>query len=209
MVFVLLPQFHRFNGAATLSLRKCGTRKGSSSGTTSFNGAATLSLRKFLPSSMLSFISRTLQWGRNFIVAETYGRRQAITDQPSASMGPQLYRCGNLLVASQLVFRLAASMGPQLYRCGNHHVLPTPIHINGASMGPQLYRCGNTGRHQETPTLNTKLQWGRNFIVAETWVTIRVLTGTDIASMGPQLYRCGNVVLEDFLNHYEKASMGP
>ena len=36
-----------------------------------------------------------LQWGRNFIVAEigTAGRRAV--SAPTASMGPQLYRCGN------------------------------------------------------------------------------------------------------------------
>ena len=36
-----------------------------------------------------------------------------------ASMGPQLYRCGNVAVAYLFVEMFVASMGPQLYRCGN------------------------------------------------------------------------------------------
>ena len=40
---------------------------------------------------------KVLQWGRNFIVAEIgIGSREAL-DQARASMGPQLYRCGNML----------------------------------------------------------------------------------------------------------------
>ena len=38
----------------------------------------------------------TLQWGRNFIVAETRRRRGNIPGHFQASMGPQLYRCGNI-----------------------------------------------------------------------------------------------------------------
>ena len=36
-----------------------------------------------------------LQWGRNFIVAETCKRRYTRHEKVHASMGPQLYRCGN------------------------------------------------------------------------------------------------------------------
>ena len=38
-----------------------------------------------------------LQWGRNFIVAEMSQRRRLPDANPKASMGPQLYRCGNMI----------------------------------------------------------------------------------------------------------------
>ena len=100
-----------------------------------FNGAATLSLRKYVG-------------------------HQEIYQYNRASMGPQLYRCGNVegLTWHTRQSSRFASMGPQLYRCGNGHTSPD---FNGAatlslrkfsdgglmdciaSMGPQLYRCGN------------------------------------------------------------------
>ena len=35
-------------------------------------------------------------------------------------------------------------------------------------MGPQLYRCGNKEGSEEIEDSVKTLQWGRNFIVAET-----------------------------------------
>ena len=84
-----------------------------------------------------------LQWGRNFIVAETGLHAASLCNFRPASMGPQLYRCGNPAETEQQAMTEDASMGPQLYRCGN----PEPGSRDGldlvASMGPQLYRCGN------------------------------------------------------------------
>ena len=135
-----------------------------------FNGAATLSLRKH---------------------CSPHGRH---VSQPLASMGPQLYRCGNepwppsshgwqltlqwgrnfIVAETNRGFgchasHAGASMGPQLYRCGNLPCLPRlrrRDHL--ASMGPQLYRCGNLDYTEEAQRDPYTLQWGRNFIVAET-----------------------------------------
>ena len=60
-----------------------------------------------------------LQWGRNFIVAEMRLIACQRVDTGRASMGPQLYRCGNAADAAQGAGQACASMGPQLYRCGN------------------------------------------------------------------------------------------
>ena len=154
---------------------------------------------------------KTLQWGRNFIVAEicmmpgkyTCGYRRA-------SMGPQLYRCGNCLISCLSINKSQpASMGPQLYRCGNQEPIPSSASstscFNGAatlslrkqlhgqrenlghehaSMGPQLYRCGNGV------------------------IVVGALAG-DVASMGPQLYRCGNFFSWRIRDNKEIASMGP
>ena len=111
-----------------------------------FNGAATLSLRKCLPPIDVDRKAFRLQWGRNFIVAEIkfggFGNWLVFR----ASMGPQLYRCGNI------------SLGE--IRSKNHH---------HASMGPQLYRCGNGEMGLLDGIAVLLLQWGRNFIVAETY----------------------------------------
>ena len=110
-----------FNGAATLSLRKCeefqqqtSTYKALQWGrsfivaemrprtrrpqrtSSGFNGAATLSLRKCRGGSHGPFFPLPLQWGRNFIVAEISRSSFSVDVNCRASMGPQLYHCGNL-----------------------------------------------------------------------------------------------------------------
>ena len=42
-------------------------------------------------------ITAKLQWGRNFIVAEICSRDVPLIHVIAASMGPQLYRCGNAI----------------------------------------------------------------------------------------------------------------
>ena len=134
-----------------------------------------------------------------------------------ASMGPQLYRCGNHVRNNTNLIPPIASMGPQLYRCGNSTFSCLGLQVGLlASMGPQLYRCGNCQIIGMQCILFRSLQWGRNFIVAERcqqsraaallWsfngaatVSLRKYAGhvcQDVlrsqTSMGPQLYRCGN-----------------
>ena len=160
-------------------------------GVASFNGAATLSLRK--PLRCLPNLVRValLQWGRNFIVAETRS--------PPTTTG---YCSG---------FNGAATLSLRKRQPPRHTPTPTSS-FNGAatlslrklwggpgqrgsipaSMGPQLYRCGNL--YTLITGLDTflLLQWGRNFIVAETGKRQRRGGVGHHASMGPQLYRCGN-----------------
>ena len=110
-----------FNGAATLSLRKCLKIQilNSSADSICFNGAATLSLRKSIV--LLDEINTLspLQWGRNFIVAEISALPPSVIPAASLQWGR------NFIVAeieSNEVVRdllALASMGPQLYRCGN------------------------------------------------------------------------------------------
>ena len=233
---------NRFNGAATLSLRKpiwspavrvmlaalqwgrnfivAETRSlrmttGSYSG---FNGAATLSLRKLTSFLIGSYGLDVLQWGRNFIVAETRFRHPVLARQPELQWGRNFIvaetvpsACGRWpgqtcfngaatlslrkLVARgrQILLQAGASMGPQFYRCGN--VSPGLVDEIAvpASMGPQLYRCGNEIAKYPHTYIANLLQWGRNFIVAETEGLAPLGDGVPLASMGPQLYRCGNM----------------
>ena len=110
---------------------------------TCFNGAATLSLRKCEPlPADLSTLAR-LQWGRNFIVAEMcvwtcakvsilslqWGRNFIVAEMSSAyphiSGQGELQWGRNFIVAETIqgeagaVPNAAASMGPQRYCCGN------------------------------------------------------------------------------------------
>ena len=98
------------------------------------------------PGAGAVFVLASLQWSRNFIVAEMWEKaiRQQIVLH--ASMEPQLYRCGNLDIRYWMAFLEVASMEPQLYRCGNLLGYAWQIYIKHASMEPQLYRCGNTKR---------------------------------------------------------------
>ena len=160
-----------------------------------------------------------LQWGRNFIVAETGLQDSGHSVYRGASMGPQLYRCGNNaqpIGASDVdpSFNGAATLSlrkpaPRWYRpsllmvCFNgaatlslRKLLPgVGVHrvVLLASMGPQLYRCGNCSRASACIASSCWLQWGRNFIVAETSTGRLEVVCEGWASMGPQLYRCGNL----------------
>ena len=171
-----------------------------------------------------------LQWGRNFIVAETWILSAGSLKHRFASMGPQLYRCGNSAVNRCGLCRRRASMGPQLYRCGNQ---PRLDEVHSASMGPQLYRCGNSR------AVNRCGLWPSSFNGAAT-LSLRKRASTRrpetqmprfngaatlslrkhdnagvreqnqaLASMGPQLYRCGNLEGADGGGHPDQASMGP
>ena len=186
----------RFNGAATLSLRKCqaADMQGLQAILASmgpqlyrcgnkpllmphlyvllrFNGAATLSLRKFAEYTVTLVSERRLQWGRNFIVAEMWQHWNSYTLRViRASMGPQLYRCGN--------------QGPNTSSCIQNYTLQWGRNFIVA----EICRIGDT--------LHTfdRLQWGRNFIVAEMGLGRCLQVGMGHASMGPQLYRCGNFI---------------
>jgi len=73
----------------------------------------------------------------------------------------------DLKVGKRLLLALTtASMGPQLFSCGNNLVDQLHRHERRASMGPQLFSCGNESErlHQRQVV---GLQWGRSFSAAE------------------------------------------
>ena len=157
-----------------------------------------------------------LQWGRNFIVAETIYVISRIFALITASMGPQLYRCGNLSVAVWLAAGTALQWGRNfivaetwkapiigvygslMLQWGRNFIVAetrqpwrllgqTEGSFNGAATLSLRKRQVRIGNYN-----NYKLQWGRNFIVAETGDEEEEKPTHCIASMGPQLYRCGN-----------------
>ena len=190
----LLP-CRRFNGAATLSLRKLSVEEFDGIPDIGFNGAATLSLRKFEINA--------IGWGHHY----------------RASMGPQLYRCGNTCQTympgrTLSCFNGAATLS--LRKWGRLALLP--VCQQPASMGPQLYRCGNRLGSERATLIDIVLQWGRNFIVAEMIMGRFSLCRMNVLQWGrnfivaeilsmvvrfgpvavslqwrPQLYRCGNL----------------
>ena len=115
-----LSDLQRFNGAATLSLRKCWIR--SLDGTrweASFNGAATLSLRKYDIAAGRSYAPTSFNGAATLSLRKFGQTANQVRNLRYASMGPQLYRCGNTDVGGCHEAMIDASMGPQLYRCGN------------------------------------------------------------------------------------------
>ena len=137
--------------------------------------------------------SAWLQWGRNFIVAEIRLPWPGTSSGGSASMGPQLYRCGNSLWYTILVYQDLASMGPQLYRCGNvAEIRHLREDIDMLQWG-RNFIVAEIRHHARHWNANFGLQWGRNFIVAEMRSRPPEPQADSPASMGPQLYRCGNL----------------
>ena len=134
----------------------------------------------------------SLQWSRNFIVVEMPPVVKQQIKAAMASMEPQLYRCGNVAgsgsaVLSTSSFNGAATLSLRKFTaralsctgiiCFNGAAtlsLRKYVGVFGkecgsaASMEPQLYRCGNPVPQCMQARLPDMLQWGRNFIVAET-----------------------------------------
>ena len=135
----------------------------------------------------------SLQWGRNFIVAETRQPHIRHGCRHTASMGPQLYRCGNAaLIRSSALCSSIASMGPQLYRCGNLKQYVYAWRAVIASMGPQLYRCGNLATYRSLPSPVACFNGAATLSLRKRALGPGCLPEGAPASMGSQLYRCGN-----------------
>ena len=102
-----------------------------------FNGAATLSLRKRL--NVLAELLRiaTLQWGRNFIVAETGDRHCRQVSATALQWGRNFIVAETWQICISAMLKSIASMGPQLYRCGNQRrnarLSTQPNSFNGAA----------------------------------------------------------------------------
>ena len=108
-----------------------------------------------------------LQRGRNFIVAE---RR---TPRSSCMSDSMLQRDRNFIVAERRRARvtrgiiIVASTGPQLHRCGKE-ILDAIEGTTGVCFNGAATSSLRKGQHGDgSPEDMGTLQWGRNFIVAE------------------------------------------
>ena len=72
---------------------------------------------------------------------------------------------------------MSASMGPQLYRCGNREIRYIVVCCNGICFnGAATLSLRKCPRREHNNPWNARLQWGRNFIVAEITVFLRTMT---------------------------------
>ena len=173
-----------------------------------FNGATSFQTWKCCARIAGVIIIRRLQWGHVFSDVEIKDRQGRSETEAGASMGPRLFRRGNIPLCrsgrfSTIGFNGAtsfqtwkscvemefpggglASMGPRLFRRGNPAENCARMDENFASMGPRLFRRGNM----------TQL-WGQGNV--------------DAASMGPRLFRRGNVASPLCTVRSQAASMGP
>ena len=98
----------------------------------------------------------TLQWGRNFIVAEMTEMGLARGGFWVASMGPQLYRCGNRdAIVDRAFGALELQWGRNFIVAEIRDYVELVLLRVGASMGPQLYRCGNLPKRHGGHTSHT------------------------------------------------------
>ena len=109
-----------------------------------------------------------LQWGRDFAVAESRLHRELARPLAEASMGPRLRSRGIIHMRGARTGFLSASMGPRLRSRG---ILVDQQSKNGAavpaSMGPRLRSRGIRQYPCAAGVDMAQLQWGRDFAVAE------------------------------------------
>ena len=82
-------------------------------------------------------------------------------------MEPQLFSCGLTMPPMSKGSTMWASMEPQLFSCGLYRDFMFCDVIVNASMEPQLFSCGLVLPPEEDEEEDDKLQWSRNFSVAD------------------------------------------
>ena len=133
-----------------------------------------------------------LQWGRNFIVAETPGSSHGMPRYAGASMGPQLYRCGNAQGRKLMTAFMEASMGPQLYRCGNQNGHCQDYSESGCFNGAATLSLRKRQSSRLWAWEACRFNGAATLSLRKLDIAQFIRTPAQPASMGPQLYRCGN-----------------
>ena len=132
-----------------------------------FNGAATFQLRIVGDAGKGIGDFFSLQWSRNFSVADCWIKCINGEAWISTSMEPQLFSCGLGIVVVGAIRLVVTSMEPQLFSCGLPlKTAPLKSHCSITSMEPQLFSCGLRLSRSTAQTI-PPLQWSRNFSVAD------------------------------------------
>ena len=180
------PQLHRCG--------KCTARSRGASTRACFNGAATSSLRKEVRAGrVVARRDRVLQWGRNFIVAESRPRLRGHGRGRRASMGPQLHRCGKPPRGPPPIPRSAGFNGAATSSLRKVNDTCERHGIEGSFNGAATSSLRKASVSRAMTSVRRGLQWGRNFIVAESRSQSLFNSKPRFASMGPQLHRCGKL----------------
>ena len=133
-----------------------------------FNGAATLSLRKHSILRATRTLTHTLQWGRNFIVAETRRWSWHQATYPSCFNGAATLSLRKLShtpsnYQNDYCFNGAATLSLRKHRL----LLVNGTYTSLLQWG-RNFIVAETCQVGEISRARSRLQWGRNFIVAET-----------------------------------------
>ena len=181
----------RFNGAATLQLRKrewvCGRCRHSNASM----GPQLCSCGNVLAAQPPAYPLPMLQWGRNFAVAETSAKHSKLCMEYRLQWGRNFAVAETRQKLLTETIKYKASMGPQLCSCGN--LLVREIDSRGVQLQwGRNFAVAETANESRCGVVPYSLQWGRNFAVAETLQKVVDRRLGDAASMGPQLCSCGN-----------------
>ena len=118
-----------------------------------------------------------LQWGRNFIVAEISRRaRRRCSRMRCFNGAATLSLRKSVRAAFSRDKSQFASMGPQLYRCGNKETPGQARFNNYGFNGAATLSLRKSLTPASSATPSAVLQWGRNFIVAEINRNISITT---------------------------------
>ena len=151
-------------------LYRCGN--GASNGATlasrpSFNGAATLSLRKYPERQYGRYQFLTLQWGRNFIVAEMLEPFCLLLLLPysfngAATLSLRKWQNADRNLCHADGFNGAATLSLRKYTCPMSTSTQSSSFNGAATLSLRKY-----ANLDQSTSAYVLLQWGRNFIVAE------------------------------------------
>ena len=167
-----------------MQLRKRRTRRPRRRRPSRFNGAATLQLRKPSSVGQLAGFGGVLQWGRNFAVAETHSRGVR-RRMPSSLQWGRNFAVAETAPPRQVAPpRQAASMGPQLCSCGNLPPERATDRRSPALQWGRNFAVAETLSFLLFLALFLPLQWGRNFAVAETSEMVKALSGLMMLQWG-------------------------
>ena len=158
----------------------------------SFNGAATFQLRIVIPSSLNFCLLSSLQWSRNFSVADWSCTLASWTTDLSPSMEPQLFSCGlpsNQPCSYHRWNSLQWSRNFSVADCRLGSLfLPLRLwSFNGAAtfqlriVAPELY---------VDPTIKPSME-PQLFSCGLLIMSVRTRSGDIMPSMEPQLFSCG------------------
>ena len=117
--------------------------------------------------AVMYLIIASLQWSRNFSVADCVQKLTQTSITKLTSMEPQLFSCGLLMVPAAGGVAGHASMEPQLFSCGLLTETQNQNHPTQSFNGAATFQLRIVLKDCHLLTATFLLQWSRNFSVAD------------------------------------------
>ena len=155
-----------FNGAATFQLRIVPKHYSDLLQSNPFNGAATFQLRIAIPGLENSLKLGTLQWSRNFSVADCF-KNEFQPDFSISFNGAATFQLRIVISVHWYWLKFWTFNGAATFQLRIVDLSHKPKLVFHPSMEPQLFSCGLTKKNKKNPNSNFHLQWSRNFSVAD------------------------------------------